>query len=181
MTYLNWSLKLHIRLKTISILIPTHITHVYVQCHIHLCDSTWLNVFHILKFCWSNKKRFLSVLIVFGKSFIFAKISKISKTVLPCTGDLVASQSSSMPPVASLHRRFLQLIGRSMSSREKHLENFPKFWAFTVSWLGLATYSQVAAPITRLYRNFRDSLPDSLAGGPSSREKHLDIFFKILS
>ena len=86
MTWLNWSLKLHIRLRTISILILTHTSHMFMfnKCHIHLCDCTWLNVFHILNFCWSNTKKFLSVLIifgksiVFGKSFFFAKISKIS-------------------------------------------------------------------------------------------------------
>ena len=32
-----------------------------------------------------------------------------------------------------------------------------------------------------LHRNFRDSARDSLASRPSSREKHLEIFFKILS
>ena len=31
MTWLNCSLKLHIRLRSISSLVPTHITHVYVQ------------------------------------------------------------------------------------------------------------------------------------------------------
>ena len=31
MTCLNWALKFHIRLRNISYLIPTHITHVYVQ------------------------------------------------------------------------------------------------------------------------------------------------------
>ena len=31
MTWLNWSLKLHVRLRTISHLIPTHDTHVYVK------------------------------------------------------------------------------------------------------------------------------------------------------
>ena len=69
----------------------THHTSMFNECHIHLCDCTWLNVFHILNFCWSNTKRFLSVLIVFGKSFVFAKISKI---MLPCSGDLVAGQSN---------------------------------------------------------------------------------------
>ena len=131
MSWLNWSLKFHIRLRTISILIPIHITHVYVQwMYIHLCDCTWLNVFHILNFCWSNIKIFLSVLIVFGKSFVFAKISKISKTVVPCSGDLVAGQSSRMPPVASLHRSFLRLTSESTSQSWKRLRKFFKILGF---------------------------------------------------
>ena len=57
--------------------------------------------------CWSNIKRFLSVLAVFGKSFVFAKKkkSKFQKTMLPCIGDSVAG----------------------WSSREKYLEYFSKF------------------------------------------------------
>ena len=51
----------------------------------------------MLNFCWSNIKRFLSVLVVFGKYFVFAKIVKFSKTVLPCFGDSVAGWSSRMP------------------------------------------------------------------------------------
>ena len=139
MTWLNWSLKLHIRLRTISFWYP-HISHMsmFKECHIHLCDCTWLNVFHILNFCWLNTKRFLSVLIIFGKSFVFAKISKISKTVLPCFGYLVAGQSSHIPPVAILHKRFLWLTGGSKSQSRKRFRNFSKFWVFKclATWFG---------------------------------------------
>ena len=100
------------------------------ECHIHLCDCIWLNVFHILNFCWSNTKRFLSVLIVFGKSFAFVKISKISKTVLPCSGDLIAGQSSRMPPVVSLYRRFSRLTRGSMSLLRKRLRKFSNILGF---------------------------------------------------
>ena len=106
------------------------------ECHIHLCYCAWLNVFHILNFCWSNTKWFLSVLIVFGKSFVFAKnskiskISNISKTVLPCSSDLIVSQYSCMPPVASLHRRFSRLTGKSMSQSRKRLRKFSKILGF---------------------------------------------------
>ena len=103
------------------------------ECHIHLCDCTCLNVFHILNFCWSNTKIFLNVLIVFGKSFVFAKISKISKTVLPCIGNLVAGQSSRIPPVTSIHKRFLQLTSGSMSQLRKRLRKFSKILGFYCS------------------------------------------------
>ena len=132
MSWLNWSLNLHIRLRTISFLIPTHITRVYVQeCHIHLCNCTWLNVFHILNFCWSNTKIFLSVLIVFLESLLFLqKFQNFQKTVLPYFGDLVAGQSSRMPPVVSLHRRFSRFTGGSKSLLRKRLRNFFKILDF---------------------------------------------------
>ena len=37
------------------------------------------------------------------------------------------------------------------------------------------------APVARLYRNFRSSFRDLFASGPSSSEKHLENFSKILS
>ena len=45
--------------------------------------------------------------------------------------------------------------------------------------LGLVAFSRVEAQVARLYRSFCSSLCDFLVGGPSSREKHLDKFFKI--
>ena len=107
------------------------------ECHIHLCDCTWLNVFHILNFCWSNTKIFLSVLIVFGKSFVF---KKNSKTVLRRFGDLVAGQSSRMPPVGRSHRRYSHLTSGSMSQSRKRLIKFFKILGFkcfrnSVWWL----------------------------------------------
>ena len=45
----------------------------------------------------------------------------------------------------------------------------------------MATCSQVEASVVSLYRNFQGSLRDLLVSGPSSHEKHLEIFSKILS
>ena len=45
----------------------------------------------------------------------------------------------------------------------------------------MATCSWVEAPVARLYRNFRSSFRDLFASGPSSSEKHLENFSKILS
>ena len=67
MTWLNWSLKLHSSLWTIPHLILTHNTQDFVQImlisfvivHVQMwcvCSNT----------CWSNPKRFLSVLYVFS-------------------------------------------------------------------------------------------------------------------
>ena len=99
MPWLNWSLKLHIKLRTISLLISTHNTQVYVQWMPY--SFVWLNlikcVFTCSIFVDSNTKRFLSVLVVFGKYFVLSKKLKISKTVLPCFGDSIAGQTSRMP------------------------------------------------------------------------------------
>ena len=120
----------------------------------------------------------MSVLIIFGKSFVFTKISKISKTVLPCSGDLVAGQTSRMPSVVSLHRSFSRLTGGSKIRREKDLENFQKFWVFSflaTQFGGLFTSGSFNRELTQ---SFCSSLHDFLAGGISSREKYLDKFFK---
>ena len=72
---------------------------------------------------------------MFLESILFLQKLKISKTVLPCFGDLVAGQTSRMPQLQTrgsvlvtcsrvkgpLARDFL--AGRP-SSHEKHLENF---------------------------------------------------------
>ena len=50
--------------------------------------------FHMLNLCRSITKIFLSVLVVFGKYFVFAKIVKNSKIVLPCSGDSVAGRTN---------------------------------------------------------------------------------------
>ena len=99
------------------------------KCLIHLCDCTWLNMFHILNFCWSNTKRFLSLLVVFGKVFYFyknckKKRKKISKTVLPYSSDLVAGLSSHMPQSRALLKRFSRPSGGSMSQSRKRLRKF---------------------------------------------------------
>ena len=104
MSWLNWSLKLHIRLKTISLLISTHNTQIYVQWMPY--SFVWLYLIKCVFICSifvdSNTQRFLSVLGVFGKYFVFTKKKKkkkleISKTVLPCFDDSIAGHSSHMP------------------------------------------------------------------------------------
>ena len=98
MPWLNWSLKFHIRLRTISLLISTHNTQVYIQWMPY--SFVWLYlikcVFTYSIFVDSNTKRFLSVLGVFGKYFVFTKNWKFSKIVLPCFGDSVAGHPSRM-------------------------------------------------------------------------------------
>ena len=98
MSWLNWSLKLHIKLRTISLMISTHNTQVYVQWMPY--SFVWLYLLKCVFICSifvdSNTKRFLSVLGVFGKYFVFTKTEKFQKTVLPCFGDSVAGHPSRM-------------------------------------------------------------------------------------
>ena len=81
MPWLNWSLKLHIRLRTISYLVSTHITHVYVQwmpySFVWLYSIKW--VAHAQSYVDQTQKDFWVFLVVFGKCFCFEKIQKIQK------------------------------------------------------------------------------------------------------
>ena len=97
MPWLNWSLKLHIRLRTISLLISTHNTQVYVQWMPY--SFMWLYllkcVFKCLIFVNSNTKIF-ECFRCFWKVLCFYKNWKISKTMLPYFGDSVAGHPSRM-------------------------------------------------------------------------------------
>ena len=152
MPWLNWSLKLHIRLRTISLLISTHNTQVYVQWMPY--SFVWLYllkcVFTCLIFVYSNTKRFLSVLGVFGKYFIFTKTENFQKHCCP---------------VLTTQSRVIQI---PCYSRELACW----FWRLVREW---KVQSQ------RVHRDFRGLARNFLAGRPSSCEKHLEIFFTILT
>ena len=72
MSWLNWSLKFHIRLRTVSLLVSTHITHVYVQWMPY--SFVWLYlikcVVHTQSYAdQTQKKKIWIFLVVFGKCF----------------------------------------------------------------------------------------------------------------
>ena len=96
MPWLNWSLKLHIKLRTISLLISTHNTQVYVLWMSY--SFVWLYllkcVFTCSIFVDSDTNFFFECFRCFWKVFCFYKNWKFSKTVLPCFGDSVASHPS---------------------------------------------------------------------------------------
>ena len=143
MPWLNWSLKFHIRLRTISLLIPTHNRQVYVQWMPF--SFAWLYlikcVFTCSIFVDSNAKRFFSVLGVFGKCFVLRKL-KISKNSVAlfwrlsrmpqsqARGSVLATCSRVEGPVARGTQRFSRLSSRlphewDFQSR-KTLRNFFK-------------------------------------------------------
>ena len=87
----------------------------------------------MLNLCWSNTKRFLSVLVVFGKSFVFAKLSKISKTSVALFWRLSRELIQLHDLVVSSQNFFSRLTGGSMSQSWKILRIFFKIWVFNVS------------------------------------------------
>ena len=124
-------MNLHIRLRNISHLVPTHITHIYVQWMPY--SIVWLYlikcVVHTQSYVIKHKKIF-EYFSFFGKCFCFEKFQKIQKFYNFVFGDSLAGHSSRKALVASLLRRFHDSLASENSSHEKHLENFSKFLGF---------------------------------------------------
>ena len=132
MSWLNWSLKFHIRLRTISLLIPTHITHAYIQWMAY--SFVWLYlikcVFTCSIFVDQTQKDFWVFYFIFGKSFVFDKNIKNFKNCVALFWRLGRGSSQSHAPVTSLLRRFSQLTSGSKSQLRKILRKFFKIWVF---------------------------------------------------
>ena len=133
MPWLNWSLKLHIRLWNISLLISTHNTQVYVQWMPY--SFVWLYllkcVFTCSIFVDSNTKRLLSVLGVFGKYFVFTKLKNFKNNVT-LFWRLSRGSSKSHATAASSRVDFGDLFASEKSNREGYTEIFA-----TPSWVDL--------------------------------------------
>ena len=82
--------------------------------------------------CRSNSKRFLSVLVFFGKSFVSAKNVKIFKNCVTLFWRLSCGLVQSHVPVASPHKDFSRLTGKLMPQSQKILRIFFKIWVFNV-------------------------------------------------
>ena len=150
MPWLNWSLKLHIRLRTISLLISTHNTSLCSMNAIFICVIVLVKMcFHMLNLYWFKHKFFFSVLGVFGKYFVFTKTEKFQKQSCP----VLATQS--------------QVIHVACYNRELACW----FWRLVRKWM---------VQSRGVHRDFHSSARDSLAGRPSSCEKHLESFFNFV-
>ena len=130
------------------------------KCHIHSCDCTWLNVFSYAQSLLINHKKIFECFSCFWKVLCFyKKLSKFSKSVLPCSGDLVPARTSHMPQSWVHHRDFSWLTGDSLAgkcfSHEKNLEYFSKIWNFML---------------------FVALVADLFAGGRSSCKGYTEIF-----
>ena len=131
--------------------------------------------FHMLNSCWSNTKRFLCVLVVFGKYFVFAKIVKIFKNSVALFWRLSRGLVQSHAPVTSLHRDFSPLTSGSMSQSRKILRIFFKILGLYVSrgsiWRLVRGWK---VQLQGVHRDFRGSPRDFLAVRLSNHEKHLE-------
>ena len=119
-----------------------HTTHKFMfnKCHIHLCDCTWWNVFFTCSiFVNSSTKRFLSVLGVFGKYFVW-KTWKFQKSSFALFWRLSRGYVKSRASVASSRVIFGDLFASGRSSREGYSEIFAA---------QLATYSRVDLPVAK--------------------------------
>ena len=85
MTWLNWSLKFHSKLRIIPHLIHTHTTHKSNVQWISI-SFMWLYMFKcnvcVLNLMWNKPKRFLFVLFAFGSDLSHPYFSKIFKLFL---------------------------------------------------------------------------------------------------
>lgn len=99
------------------------------ECHIHLCDCTWLNVFSHAQSLLIKHKKIFECFSCFWKVFCFCKKSqKFQKQCCP-----VLATQSRVGLVASLYRDFSRLTGGSMPQSRKILRIFFKIWVFNVS------------------------------------------------
>ena len=131
MPWLNWSLKLHIKLRTIPFLISTHITHVYVQWMPY--SFVWLYLIKCVFTCsilLIKHKNIFECFSCFWKVFCFYKNCQNFKNSIALFWRLSRGLVQSHAPVASPLRDFSQLIGRSIFQLRKILRIFFKIWDF---------------------------------------------------
>ena len=103
------------------------------DCHIHLCDCTWLNVFSHVQSLLIKHKNIFECFSCFWKVFCFYKNVKIFKNSVALFWQLNCKLVQSYVPVASPHINFLWLIGGSLPQSRKILRIFFKIWVFNVS------------------------------------------------
>ena len=115
---------------------------------------------------------FLSILVVFGKSFVFAKMSKIFKNSVALFWRLSLELVQSHVPVASPNRD-----DGSMPQSRKILRIFFKIWMFLATQSGdLLAGGRSSREETQIFLRLNSRLSRSRT---SSHEKHFDKFFKI--
>ena len=129
MSWLNWSLKFHVRLRTISLLIPAHITHAYIQWMAY--SFVWLYLIKCVLHTQSHVNQTQFFFFFYYFSF-FWKVFCFKKFQLCLLATHFCESWSYEALVASLHRRFRDSLASETSSREKYLKKFQKFWVFVI-------------------------------------------------
>ena len=125
MPWLNWSLKLHIRLRTISLLISTHNTSlcsmnvifIYVIVLVKMC-------FHMLNLCWFKHKKIFECFRCVLESILFLRKLKNFKNSVALLWWLSRGSFKSHASAMSLHIRFGNLFVSEWSSHEGYTEIF---------------------------------------------------------
>ena len=128
MSWLNWSLKLYIRLR-LSHLWYLHTSHMsmFNECLIHLCDCTRLNVLHMLKYMLIKHKNIFKCFNCFGKLFCFEKFQKLCNSILAThSRESIQSCASSR----ELTQKLSRLSGELGTQSRKRLGCFSKIWVF---------------------------------------------------
>ena len=126
------------------------------ECHIHLCDCTWLNVFSHAQFLLIKHRKIFECFNCFWKVFCFRKnCQKFQKLCCP----VLATWSRVSPVACPLSwaplREYLRLIGGLEFQSWKILRKFFKIWVFRF----LATQTG-----------------DLFAGESSNRQGYTEIF-----
>ena len=103
------------------------------ECHIHLYDCTWLNVFSHAQSLLIKHKKIFECFSCFWKVLCFYKNIKIFKNSVALFWRLSRRLVQSHVPVVSPHKDFSRLNGGSMPQSRKILRIFFKIWAFNIS------------------------------------------------
>ena len=106
---------------------------IFNECHIHLCDCTWLNVFSHAQSLLIKLKKIFECFSCFWRVFYFCKNVKNFKNSVALFWRLCPGLVQSHVPIASPHRDFSRLTGGSMPKLRKILRIFFKIWVFIVS------------------------------------------------
>ena len=125
------------------------------ECHIHLCDCTWLNVFSHAQYLLIKHKKIFECFSCFWKVSCFYKNVKNFKNSVALSWRLNRRLVQSHVPVTSLHRDFSWLTSGLKPQSRKILRIFFTNWFL----MFLVTQSS-----------------DLFAGGRSSCEGYTRIF-----
>ena len=134
---MNWSLKLHIRLRIISLLISTHNTQVYVQWMSYSFVFVLVKMcFNILNLCWFKHKKIFECFRCFWKVFCLYKNWKNFKNSVALFWWLSRGSSKLHASIVSSHVNFGDLFASEGSSRKGYTKIFVAQLA-TPSWVDL--------------------------------------------
>ena len=125
------------------------------ECHIRLCDCTWLNMFSHAQYLLIKHKKIFECFSCFWKVFWFYKNCQNFKSSVALFWRLSRGSIQLHAPVTSPLRDFSRLTSKSMSQSRKILRIFFKIWVFMF----------LAAQISDLFTN-----------GGSSRKGYSKIF-----